>query len=62
MIGASTRFYPMRAEEDALCYDLVPNPGIEMKTYRVRVVLEDGLFSCGCNVFEMCDLIYPHII
>ena len=33
-----------------------------MKTYRVRVVVEDGLYSCGCNTFEMCGLICPHII
>ena len=62
MIVASTMFYPIQTEEEGMCFDLVPNPGIDMKTYRVRVVVEDGLYSCGCNGFEMCGLICPHII
>ena len=62
MVAVSTKFYPLRGEEDSLCYNLVPNPRIELKTYRVRVVVEDGLYSCGCNTFAMCGLICPHII
>jgi hypothetical protein len=62
MISASTMFFPLHADADGLCFDLVPNPGFDLKTYRVQVVVEEGLFSCGCNAFEMCGLICAHII
>ena len=62
MIAASTKFYPLRADVEGMSFDLVPNPGLDMRTYRVRVGIEDDLFSCGCNGFEMCGLVCPHII
>ena len=62
MIVASTKFYPVRAEVDGFCFDLVLNPGLDLKTYRVRISFEEGLYSCSCNRFEMCGLICPHII
>ena len=60
----STRFYPVQAEGEggSLSFDLIPNPGLDVKTYRVHVVVAEGLYSCGCNVFEMCGLLCPHII
>jgi hypothetical protein len=62
IIQASPRFYHVHAEQEALCYDLVLNAGLEQKTYRVRVVPEDATYSCGCTYFEMCGLLCPHII
>ncbi|KAM0837696.1 hypothetical protein ACQ4PT_061464 [Festuca glaucescens] len=62
MVQRSTRFYPLRAEVEGLCFDLVPNRDLDIKTYRVEVVPEEGSYSCGCNMFEMCGLIWPHII
>lgn len=61
-VQASTKFYPLRAEVEGLSFDLVPNQGLDMRTYRVEVVVEDGLYTCGCNSFEMCGLICAHII
>jgi hypothetical protein len=43
MMQASTRFYPLCAEQDGLNFDLVPNPGLDMKTYRVEVDVENEL-------------------
>ncbi|KAM0850814.1 hypothetical protein ACQ4PT_052830 [Festuca glaucescens] len=62
MLQMSTGFYPLRAEVEELCFDLVPNPGLDLKTYRVQVGLEEETYACGCNQFEMCGLICPHII
>ena len=62
MVIASTRFHPLHAEAECLCFDLVPNIGVDIKTYRVQVELVDGLYKCGCNTFEMCGLICAHII
>jgi hypothetical protein len=62
MISTSTMFFPLHADGEGLCFDLVPNPGFDLKTYRVQVMAGEGLFSCGCNAFEMCGLICPHII
>jgi hypothetical protein len=42
--------------------DLVQNPRPDMKTYRVMVVPEDQIYTCGCCAFEMCSLICPHIV
>ncbi|KAM0930175.1 hypothetical protein ACQ4PT_000966 [Festuca glaucescens] len=62
ILQRSTRFYPLRAEVKELCFDLVPNPGLDLKTYRVQVGFEDETYTCGCNQFEMCGLICPHIV
>jgi hypothetical protein len=62
MLSASTCFFPLRAEREGLCFDLVPNPNLDFKTYMVKVVVEDQLFTCACTAFEMCGLICPHII
>lgn len=62
MVIASTRFHPLQAEGEGISFDLVPNPNLDLKTYRVQVAVEEGLYSCGCNAFEMCGLICPHII
>jgi hypothetical protein len=62
MMQASTRFYLLRAEQDGLDFDLVPNPGLDMKTYRVEVDVQNDLYTCGCSTFEMCGLICPHVI
>ncbi|KAM0894298.1 hypothetical protein ACQ4PT_024570 [Festuca glaucescens] len=62
ILQRSTGFYPLRAEVDVLCFDLVPNPGLDVKTYRVEVVPDNQTYTCGCNLFEMCGLICPHIV
>jgi hypothetical protein len=62
MLHASTRFYPLRAKQDGFNFDLVPNPGLDMKTYRVEVDVENELYTYGCSAFEMCSLICPHVI
>ncbi|KAK1648197.1 hypothetical protein QYE76_066002 [Lolium multiflorum] len=62
MLQMSTGFYPLRTELEELCFDLVPNPGLDLRTYRVQVGLEEETYTCGCNQFEMCGLICPHII
>jgi hypothetical protein len=62
MMQASTRFYPLRAEQNGLNFDLVSNPRLDMKTYRVEVDVENELYTCGCSGFEMCGLICPHVI
>jgi hypothetical protein len=62
MLQASTRFHPLHAEQDGLNFDLMPNPRLDMKTYRVEVDVENELYTYGCNAFEMCGLICPHII
>ncbi|KAK1651068.1 hypothetical protein QYE76_068873 [Lolium multiflorum] len=62
MVQSSTRFYPIHVEAEGLCFDLVPNQDLDVKTYRVAVNPEEGLYTCGCNMFEMCGLICPHII
>ncbi|KAK1685421.1 hypothetical protein QYE76_046269 [Lolium multiflorum] len=62
MVQNSTRFYPIHVEAEGLCFDLVPNQDLDVKTYRVAVNPEEGLYTCGCNMFEMCGLICPHII
>lgn len=62
IIQASTLFYPQQVEGEGLCFDLVPNEGLDVKTYRVLVAAAEGLYSCGCNEFEMCGLLCPHII
>ncbi|KAK1611351.1 hypothetical protein QYE76_044487 [Lolium multiflorum] len=62
MLQMSTGFYPLRTELEELCFDLVPNPGLDVRTYRVQVGLEEETYTCGCNQFEMCGLICPHII
>ncbi|KAM0879653.1 hypothetical protein ACQ4PT_034093 [Festuca glaucescens] len=62
MISTSTRFHPIHAEVEILSFDLVPNIGLDIKTYQVEVVAADALYSCGCNSFEMCGLICPHVI
>jgi hypothetical protein len=50
-LSATTRFYPLRAEVEGLSFDLVPNLRLDLKTYRVQVVLDDGVYLCGCNQF-----------
>ncbi|KAM0827701.1 hypothetical protein ACQ4PT_068019 [Festuca glaucescens] len=62
MVQSSTRFYPIHVEAEGLCFDLVPNQDLDVKTYRVAVNPEEGWYTCGCNMFEMCGLICPHII
>ncbi|KAM0859749.1 hypothetical protein ACQ4PT_046983 [Festuca glaucescens] len=62
MISTSTRFHPIHVEAEILSFDLVPNIGLDIKTYRVEVVAAESLYSCGCNSFEMCGLLCPHII
>ncbi|KAM0838672.1 hypothetical protein ACQ4PT_060833 [Festuca glaucescens] len=62
ILQRSTGFYPLRAEVDGLCFDLVPNPGLDVKIYRVEVVPDNQTYTCGCNLFEMCGLICPHIV
>jgi hypothetical protein len=61
MLSASACFFPLRAEREGICFNLVPNPGLDFKTYMVKVVAEDQLFTCACTAFEMCGLICPHI-
>ncbi|KAM0867427.1 hypothetical protein ACQ4PT_042022 [Festuca glaucescens] len=62
MVQSSTRFYPIHVEAEGLCFNLVPNQDLDVKTYRVAVNPEEGWYTCGCNMFEMCGLICPHII
>ncbi|KAM0930284.1 hypothetical protein ACQ4PT_001033 [Festuca glaucescens] len=62
ILQRSTGFFPLWAEVDELSFDLVPNPGLDLKTYRVQVGFEDDSYTCGCNQFEMCGLLWPHII
>ncbi|KAM0832385.1 hypothetical protein ACQ4PT_064932 [Festuca glaucescens] len=62
ILQRSTGFYPLRAEVEEPCFDLVPNPGLDLKTYRVQVGFEDETYTCVCNQFEMCGLICPHIV
>jgi hypothetical protein len=62
ILQRSTGFYAVRAEVDGLCFDLVPNPGLDVKTYRVEVEPDNQTYTCGCNLFEMCGLICPHIV
>ncbi|KAM0893924.1 hypothetical protein ACQ4PT_024824 [Festuca glaucescens] len=62
MISISTRFHPIHVEAEILSFDLVPNIGLDSKTYQVEVVAADSLYSCGCHSFEMCGLLCPHII
>ncbi|KAK1603349.1 hypothetical protein QYE76_018028 [Lolium multiflorum] len=62
MISTSTRFHPIQVEVEKLSFDLIPNIGLDIKTYRVEVVAAESLYSCGCNSFEMCGLLCAHII
>lgn len=52
----------MQVEGEGMCFDLIPNPGYGVKTYQVQVKLDDECYKCGCNTFEMCGLICPHIV
>jgi hypothetical protein len=45
MLQASARFYPLRAEQDGLNFDLVPNPGQDMKTHRVQVIATSYIYT-----------------
>nr|XP_051219333.1 uncharacterized protein LOC127336545 [Lolium perenne] len=62
MISTSTRFHPIHVEAEKLSFDLIPNIGLNVKTYRVEVDAAESLYSCGCNTFEMCGLLCAHII
>ncbi|KAM0884831.1 hypothetical protein ACQ4PT_030756 [Festuca glaucescens] len=62
IILTSIRFHPIHVEAEILSLDLVPNIGLDIKTYRVEVVAAESLYSCACNSFEMCGLLCPHII
>jgi hypothetical protein len=62
MISTSTKFHPIHVEVEKLSFDLIPNIGLDIKTYRVEVVAAESLYSCGCNTFEMCGLLCAHII
>jgi hypothetical protein len=62
MLQSSTRFYPVQAAIDFLSYDLVPNPGLDIRTYRVAAVVEARIYTCQCNIFEMWGLLCPHIL
>ena len=62
MISTSTRFHPIHVEAEKLSFDLIPNIGLDVKTYRVEVDAAESSYSCGCNTFEMCGLLCAHII
>jgi hypothetical protein len=46
MLQSSTRFYPVQAAADVLSFDLVPNPGLDIRTYRVAAVVETRIYTC----------------
>lgn len=62
ILAASTKFYPVRSDGEGLCFDLEPNTEHDIKTYRVQVEVENGVYTCGCNSFEMCGVLCAHII
>ena len=45
-----------------MSFDLIPHPGLDMKTYRVHAMVQCETYACGCNAFEMCGLLCAHII
>jgi hypothetical protein len=45
-----------------MSFDLVPNPGLDIRTYQFVAVVEEGIYTCQCNIFEMWGLLCLHIL
>ena len=63
LLAKSTSFgLQYQVQENVHWFQLVANDGLDPKQYLVRVVLEHDSYTCSCNMFEMCGLVWSHII
>jgi hypothetical protein len=62
LLQNSTKFYPLQAGIEGLSFDLVTNPGLAIRMYRVVAELDEGIYTCQYSTFEMWGLLFPHIL
>ncbi|KAM0822041.1 hypothetical protein ACQ4PT_071764 [Festuca glaucescens] len=63
LIADNTAFILEPQENVAgLRFSLVASDRRDTRTYQVEVDIANGLYECSCNMFDMCGLIFPHII
>ncbi|XP_073361242.1 protein FAR1-RELATED SEQUENCE 5-like [Aegilops tauschii subsp. strangulata] len=63
MLAKSTGYgLQYQLQGDVIWFRIVANYGVNPKVYTARVAPKDQTYMCTCNMFEMCGLIYPHII